>query len=132
MAVISAKGCTFTFNSQTIGGIKSFSISGEEVTEKDRTTLASTAMEYAPGLPDSGTLTLSGFIDQDDAGVAAVLAAYTAGTTHTVVVTLPSSTLNVITCSGFVKSPGGNISGEVNGDINGDIVIRYTGAKAYS
>ena len=130
MAVVSAKGTTVSYNSQTVGGVISFSGFDGAAADKDRTTLASTAKEYAPGLQDNGEFTLDLFRDGDDAGQAAILTALSAQSTNTMVVTLPTSTLNVATFSAYVKSLSS--VGAVDEDVKGKVAFKITGAVTWS
>ncbi len=128
---ITCAGATVTWNSALIGNPISWQAFAGTVVEKPRTTLASTAMESAPGLPDYGELTCEVFRDNDDAGAVAIVAGQAAGTTATLLLTLPSSTLNVATVQAYVKSfdsKGAN----VNSDVMGTVVFRTTGALAWT
>jgi hypothetical protein len=122
---ISAQGVTVTFNAAAIGNIISFGGLDGAAADKDRTTLASTAKEYAPGLKDVGEFTLEVFRDNDDSGQAACLAALAAQTSAALVITLPTSTANVGTVTAYVKSIGTN--GAVDDDVKGTIVFKTTG-----
>lgn len=124
MAIISAQGTIFTFDSQTVGGIVSYSGFDGAAADKDRTVLASTVKTFAPGLKNSGEFTLEVFRDNDDAGQAAILTALGAQSIETCVLTLPTSTANVGTFSAYVKSISSN--GTVDGDVKGTIKFMIT------
>ena len=130
MAKISAQGTTVTFNSASVGQVKSIQFSGGDVTIKDRTTLASTAKEKAPGLADYGNCTIELFRDNDDAGMVALMAAKAAGTTANLVVTLSASTLNALTQSAFVVSI--SLNADLDSDVMGTVVFEFTGAEAWA
>ena len=55
-------------------------LAGGDRTERDRTTLASTAMEYGYGLKDNGVFTLNCFFDPTDVGQARLVALHDAAT----------------------------------------------------
>lgn len=55
-------------------------LAGGDRTERDRTTLASTAMEYGYGLKDNGVFTLNCFFDPTDVGQARLIALHDAAT----------------------------------------------------
>ncbi len=131
MAVISCQQTTVTFNSVTIGGVKSITgIGSGSASEKDKTTLASTAKESEPGLQDFGSIEIDLFRDQDDPGQVAMYDSMASQSTETVIVTLPSSTANVATFQGWVQSLSSDIG--VDGLVTGKAKIRITGAVIWS
>lgn len=131
MAVINAQSTTFTFNSQTVGGIKSFSGFDGEAADIDVSTLASTRKEFLQGLPEEGNLSLSIVYDPDDAGQAEMLTARNAQTAYTCVLTLPDTvTLNVLTFSAYVKSI--SIEGSVDDAVMSTVNLKITGAVTQS
>lgn len=131
MAVISATGVIISYNAQTVGGVQSFTgLQSGQAADKDRTTLASTAKEFAPGLEDNGEISLQLLRDNDDVGQAALLTARDAQTTNEMIITLPTSTLNVATFQGYVKSISSD--GAIDGDIVGTAIVRITGSVVWS
>lgn len=115
----------------TINGVKSITgIGSGSATEIDVTTLASTAKEFKPGLRDFGSFTMEVVRNQDDLGQKEMFDALAAQAVRTVIITLPSSTANVITMECFVQS----ITTDVNADgvVMGTAHLRVTGAPAYS
>lgn len=122
---------TVTFNAVQVNGVVSISgIGSGSATEIPATTLASTAKEFVQGLRDFGAFTMELIRNQDDLGQLEMFNAMAAQTTRTVVITLPSSTANVITVSAFVQS----ITTDINADgiVTGTATLRITGAPAYS
>ncbi len=128
---ILTQGTTITFNSQSIGGVKSITgIGSGKAKAIDVTTLASTAMEYKQGLRDFGTLAIDVVRDQDDAGQAACFTAQASQLTETVVVVLSGSTLKTATFQAWVES----FTADAKADeiVLGVITLRITGAVAWS
>lgn len=131
MAAIDAQGTTFTINSQTVGGIISFSGFDGEAADIDITTLASTAKEFRQGLQDYGNFTLELIRDPNDAGQAEILAQRAAQTTSTCVLTFPDDvTLNVATFSAYVKSL--TTEGGVDDVVRGNSNLRITGSVVWT
>jgi hypothetical protein len=131
MTAILCQQTTMTFNSVTVGGIKSITgIGSGTASEIDITTLDSTAKEFAQGLRDFGSIEVDLVRDQDDLGQVEMFNSMASQSTETIVVTLPSSTANVITFSGFVQSLSSDISAD--GVVMGKAKIRITGAIAFS
>lgn len=131
MTAILCQQTTMTFNSVTVGGIKSITgIGSGTASEIDITTLDSTAKEFAQGLRDFGSIEVDLVRDQDDLGQVEMFNSMATQSTETIVVTLPSSTANVITFSGFVQSLSSDISAD--GVVMGKAKIRITGAIAFS
>ena len=124
-------GTTVSFNAATVAGVVGISgIGSGSATEHNVTTLASSAKEYKPGLRDFGSVTLDLIRNQDDAGQVALFDALAAQTVATVIITLPSSTANVATFTGFVQSLSTDIAAD--GVVMGKCVIRITGAVAWT
>lgn len=122
---------TITFNSATIAGVTAITgIGSGSATEIPVTTLASTAKEFKQGLQDFGSFSVDMIRNQDDAGQVAISAALAAQTTASVVVTLPSSTLNVLTFNAFVTQ----FTTDVNADgvVTGKATFRIVSAPAYT
>lgn len=135
--VIKAQGTTVSIDDSSgtpvaIGGVESIvGLGSGEAAENNTTTIASTAREFEPGLPDHGSYTINfNRRNADDVGQAELFDAMIAQAKRTFIVTLPSSTDNVITHEGFVKS----ITTDINADgiVSGAATIRITGAIAYS
>lgn len=124
-------GATVTWNSVLIGNPVSFSGFAGAVADKPRTTLASSAHEFAPGLPDYGELTVEVYRDVNDDGAAAIVAGYAAGTIANLKLQLPAGTNDVGTVSAYVKSFDIKASG-VDSDIMGTVVFRCTGALVWA
>jgi hypothetical protein len=125
------QGTTFTFNSIAVGGVISMSgLQSGKAKEIDVTTLASTAKEFLPGLRDNGGFTLEFVRNGDDVGQIEMLTELAAQLPKTWVITLPTSTNNVATFSGFVTS----LSTELGPDdiVKGKADIRITGAIVWS
>jgi hypothetical protein len=115
----------------TIGGIKSITgIGSGSAKEIDVTTLASTAKEFRQGLRDFGSVKVALIRDQDDSGQLECFNIMDSQTVRTFIMTLPTSTSNVATFSGFVVS----LTTDVNADdaVMGDLTIRITGTVAWT
>ena len=133
---ILAQGTTVTVedgaaSTATIGGIVSISgIGSGSVTEIEVTTLASTAREYRQGLQDLGSISFELIRDEDDLGQVELREMLAAQATREFVITLSSSTLNVITFDGFVSS----LSSDINADgvVTGTCTVRISGNIALS
>lgn len=131
MAAILCQQTTMTFNSVTVGGIRSITgIGSGTASEIDITTLDSTAKEFAQGLRDFGSIEVDLVRDQDDLGQVEMYNSMATQSTETIVITLPSSTANVATFSGFVQSLSSDIAAD--GVVMGKAKIRITGAVAWS
>jgi hypothetical protein len=131
MTAILCQQTTMTFNSVTVGGIRSITgIGSGTASEIDITTLDSTAKEFAQGLRDFGSIEIDLIRDQDDLGQVEMFNSMATQSTETIVVTLPDSTANVITFSGFVQSLSTDIAAD--GVVMGKAKIRITGAIAFS
>lgn len=131
MAAILCQQTTMTFNSVAVGGIRSITgIGSGSASEIDITTLASTAKEFAQGLRDFGSIEVDLVRDQDDLGQVEMYNSMATQSTETIVITLPSSTANVATFSGFVQSLSSDIAAD--GVVMGKAKIRITGAVVWS
>lgn len=114
-----------------INGVMSISgIGSGSATEIPTTTLASTAKEFKQGLRDFGAFSMELVRNQDDLGQLELFDALAAQATRTFIVTLPTSTANVITFEGFVQSVTTEIAAD--GIVTGTATIRITGAVVYS
>ena len=108
----SAKGVTFTFNGQTIGGVESFSVFEGQIRETTFRPLDGTAPVSHPLPPDFGQCVLNLYYDESDAGQAAILSSLRSATKHTMVITRPSGSTETFSafCVQFPsrgsKSPG--------------------------
>lgn len=114
-----------------IGGTMSITgIGSGSAKEIDTTTLASTAKESRPGLRDFGSIKVAMVRDQDDSGQAEMFSAMGLQAIRQFVVTLPTSTANVGTFSGFVVS----LTSDINADgiVTGEATVRITGAVVWS
>ncbi len=130
-SAILCQGTTMTFDSNAVGGLMSISgIGSGSATEIDITTFASTAKEFTQGLRDFGSVTIDLRRNQDDVGQAAMFTAMASQLTKTIVITLPTSTLNVATFSGFVQSLSTDM--QADGAVTGKAVIRITGVVVWS
>lgn len=84
MAFVEVQGTTITVDDnldapQAIGQINGIgTIAGGERSERDRTTFASTAMEFGYGLKDNGVFTINCFYDTADAGQAELISLHDA------------------------------------------------------
>ncbi len=128
---ILVQGTTMTFNAVAVGGLMSISgIGSGSATEIDITTFASTAKEFTQGLRDFGSISVELRRNQDDIGQVEMFTAMASQLTRTVIITLPSSTANVATFSGFVQSLSTDL--QADGAVTGTAVIRITGAVAWT
>ena len=128
---ILCQGTTMTFDGNAVGGLMSISgIGSGSATEIDITTLSSVAKEYVSGLRDFGSVSIELRRNQDDVGQASMFTAMASQLTKVVVITLPTSALNVATFSGFVQS----LSTDMQADaaVTGTAVIRITGVVVWS
>jgi len=133
MAKLSAQGCTFTLTdtgstAQEVLGLISFSGLDGQATDKDRTTMASTAREFAQGLRDGGNFSLELFRDPTDPGQSAALALKAAATNSTAVLTLASG--DVCTFSCYVKSL--TLGAQVNQDHTGTLNLKVISKPVWS
>lgn len=115
----------------TINGHKSITGIGSASAKKiDVTTLASLAKEYRQGLRDFGDVKVSFVRNQDDLGQLELFNMNASQATRIFVVTLPSSTADVITFSGFVSQ----ITADIQADdaMMGEATISITGVVVWS
>lgn len=125
------QGTTFTFNSIAVGGVVGMSgLQSGKAKEIDVTTLASTAKEFLPGLRDNGGFTIDFIRNGDDVGQIEMLTELAAQLPKTWVITLPTSTLNVATFSGFVTALSTDV--QADGVVMGKGEVRITGAITWS
>ena len=82
------------------------------------------------GLRDFGSIDIEMVRNQDDSGQVAMFNAMASQLTKTIVITLPTSTANVATFSGFVVSMTSDINAD--GVVMGKAKIRITGAVAWT
>ncbi len=130
-SAILCQGTTMTFDSNAVGGLMSITgIGSGSATEIDITTFASTAKEFTQGLRDFGSVSIELRRNQDDVGQAAMFTAMASQLTKTIVITLPTSTANVATFSGFVQSISTDM--QADGAVTGTAVIRITGVVVWS
>ena len=133
MAVLDAQSATFSIADETpaaiiVGGIVSFSGFDGEASDRDITTLASTAREFRQGLEDSGNFSIELFRDPSDVGQAEMATAKAAKATRECVLTLDSG--DIATFDAYVKSL--TSSGAVDGDVNGSANLKITGAVTWT
>src|SRR6185503_7858130 len=130
-AAILCQGTTMTFNSVSVGGLMSITgIGSGTASDIDVTTFASTCKETVQGLRDFGTCTVGLRRNQDDLGQVEMFNAMAGQLTRTIVVTLPSSTANVITFSGYVKSL--TLDLQADGAVLGQAEIKITSAPVFT
>lgn len=130
-AAILCQGTTVSFDGNAVGGLMAITgIGSGSASEIDTTTFASPAKEFVQGLRDFGIVTIDLRRNQDDVGQAAMFTAMASQLTKTVIITLPTSTLNVATFSGFVQSLSTDM--KADGAVEGKAVIRITGAVVWS
>ncbi len=125
------QGTTITFNSIALGGVVGLSgIGSGKAKEIDVTTLASTAKEFKIGLKDNGSFTIDLIRNGDDVGQIELLVELAAQLAKTMVITLPSSTLNVATFSAFCTSLTSDV--QADGVVTGKADMRITGDIVWS
>lgn len=131
MAIINAQQTTITCNSQTIGGVISFSGFDGEASDIDITTLASTAKEFRQGLQDYGNFSMEMFYDPNDLGQLELQTQKAAQATVTFVLTLPDDVVkNKATFSAYVKSI--SIAGGVDDVARGTVNLKISGNVVWS
>jgi len=128
MAAIQSQGTTLTYNAIAVGGIKSYTGFDGSAAEIDTTTLSSTAMEYQVGLQDFGNFSMEINYDTADVGQIALLAAKTAGSTNTAVLTLSDG--SIATFSAFVVTFP--LSGGTSEIDTSSVNLRVTGAVVWT
>jgi hypothetical protein len=87
----------------TIGNCRTFTGLDGTATELDKTNLQSGAKEIALGLVDFGQFSFECDHDNADAGQAALLAAYNAGTSRTMKMILPAGTTPTAAFTAYIK-----------------------------
>ena len=87
----------------TVGNCRTFTGLDGSASELDKTNLQSTAKEIALGLVDFGQFSFECDHDNGDAGQAALLAAYNAGTSRTMKVVLPAGTTPTAAFTAYIK-----------------------------
>lgn len=128
---ILAQATTISVGGTAIAGVKSITgIGSGSATEIDVTTLASTAKEIRMGLQDFGSIDIEMVRNQDDSGQLALFTNMGAQTSATFVVTLPTSTANVITFTGYVMSIGLDVNAD--GVVTGKATVRISGAPVFT
>lgn len=130
MAKIDMQGATVTINdggdpgtTVEIGEIYSMSGFDGEAEDRNVTTLASSAMEWDPGLQDNGNVSFELFRDPSDVGQQACLAARAAQATREFVINYADGSTD--TFNAYVKSLSKN--GERGGKLQGTLNIKITG-----
>ena len=131
MAVVDAQGTTLTYfdgtTAQTVGGVQSYGTIGSGTrTERDRTTLASTANEFGFGLKDNGTFTINALYDPADVGQAAMIADHNAASAVARAMVLTLSSGETRTFTGYVTEAPLEVPAD--GDVTVAYSVRITGA----
>lgn len=122
---------TISFNAVTINGVTAITgIGSGDATEINITTLASTVKEFKQGLQDFGSISVDMIRNQDDLGQIEISTQLAAQATKAMVVTLPTSTSNVLTFNAFVKSFTMDINAD--GVVMGKATFRVVSAPVYS
>jgi len=104
---------------ETIGGVSSISgIGGGEAADIDVTDFASTAKEFLQGLPDEGTVTISGNYDPSDAQQSLMLSKRASQESGDFKVILPDTGSTTFDFTAFVKS--------FDKSIEADDAVRFT------
>ena len=130
-APILCQGTTFTYNAVAINGIIGFSgLASGKAKEIDVTTLASTAKEFKIGLKDNGSFTLDMIRNGDDLGQVELLTKLAAQASASMVITLPTSTLNVATFNAYCVSLSTDVAAD--GVVMGKAEMRITGDITWS
>lgn len=130
-APILAQDTTVTIDATAIAGVRSITgIGSGSATEIDVTTLASAAKEFRMGLQDFGSVQIEMIRNQDDAGQLAMFTAMGNQASAVFVVTMPTSTANVITFTGYIMSIGLDINAD--GVVTGTATVRITGVPVFS
>lgn len=130
MSKMRAVGTVLTYNSQTIGSIKTIGEVKSTADEIDVTTLDSTGgyKEFLQGFKDGGEVQLDGYFD-GAAGQVALKTAYDAGTSATAEITWPSG--GKLGFTAWVKSISyGNA--DVQGAVEFHASLRVTGGVTYT
>ncbi len=130
-SAILCQGTTMSFDSASVGGVMSITgIGSGTAADIDITTFASTCKEFVQGLRDFGTISVQLRRNQDDTGQLAMFNAMASQLTKTVVITLPSSTANVITFSAYVKSISNDL--KADGAVEGKAELRIVSAPVFT
>ncbi len=130
-AAILCQGTTMTFSGDAVGGLMSITgIGSGSASEIDISVFGSTAKEFVSGLRDFGSISVKLRRNQDDVGQAAMFSAMATQSTEEIVITLPTSALNIATFNGFVQSLSTDL--EADAAVTGTAVIRITGAVVWS
>lgn len=115
----------------TVNGVVSITgIGSGSATEIDVTTLASTAKEFRQGLQDFGSVQIEVIRNQDDLGQVELFDMMGAQAVRDFTITLPSSTADVISFSGFVSSFSLDIGADDK--VVGTCTVRITGAVSFA
>jgi hypothetical protein len=114
----------------TVGNARTFTGLDGSATELDKTNLASSAKEIALGLVDFGQFTFEADHDNGDAGQAAVLSHYTAGTVVGMKVILPSGTTPTASFNAFIKKF--SLTGGIDAIARRSIDCRITGTVTWA
>lgn len=96
------------------------------------TDLDSTTKEYLPGLPDTGTVTMSVFCVDSDTGLAAMEAAFDARVVKAFKVTYPSGSTPIRTFNAFVKSFPKIGDASKDGVVSGSVELKRSGSVTKS
>lgn len=126
MAKTKSFGTAVTVGATAITGLTDINISGGDVPFLDITTHDSTAKEFVAGLVDYGTLSLTGKLNNADAGQDALRSG--TGTSAAFVVTLPNAA--TISFSAIIGVMDDEIP--LEGTVGFSISCKLTGAKTYS
>lgn len=136
MAKISAQDTTFSMSDGAatpaqvvIENITSYDGLAATTSELDATTLASTAMEYRPGLRDYGSFSFDLFPDPSLPGQSNLLGASAAREIRECVLTLPDG--QTATFDAFVNQDPG-ASGGVNAMVSTSASVRITGPVTWA
>lgn len=110
-----------------VNNIKTYSGFNGAVSELDKTNLQSVAMEYAAGLQDFGTFSMTMDVDDTDLGQIALRAAKTAGLTKAMKLQLPNGKKRVFKafCKKFDESSGVNLI------VKASVDVRISGVVAF-
>ena len=133
---VGAYGTTLKFTPQggaqaVVGKLSAIGEIAPEAEELDVTTLDSEggSRRYIQGYKDAGTVSVEGFHDRQDAGQAALIAAYKSGAVGAFLIEFPGGATAAF--SAFVKSYTLGAA-EVDGAIGFAAELRITGAVTYA
>lgn len=127
-ATVGAAGSALPQTWTEVGNVKTYSGFDGSVSELDKTNMRSGAMEYAAGLQDFGTFSITVDIDNTDAGQLALRAQKSASSTKAFKVVLPNGKLRAF--NQFVKKF--DESGGVNAIVKASVNLRITGVVNFS